>query len=75
MTENHIIGAMGIDDGTTDFMHIFHEIMGIPEEWVLTPANTASEIRRAFNLFSQSAVRASQSAASFSQTASGGFGN
>jgi hypothetical protein len=34
--------------------------MGIPDRWVLTPGNSASEIRRAFQVFSQSAVRASQ---------------
>jgi hypothetical protein len=32
------------------------------------------EIRKMFQVFSQSAVRASQSAASFSQQAVGGFG-
>ena len=48
--------------------------MGILPRWVLTPGNTESEIRRAFQLASQSAVRASQGAASFSKTALGGFG-
>jgi len=73
--ENHIIAAMGIDDGgSTDFRQVFSE-MGIPDEWILTPGNTESEIRSAFQMFSQSAVRASQNAASFSQTALGGFGN
>lgn len=75
MTENNIIAAMGIDDGgMTDFRQVFKE-MGIRDEWILTPGNKQSEIRKAFQLFSQSAVRASQSAASFSQTALGGFGN
>ncbi len=72
-TENHIIAAMGISDGYTDFDKVFAE-MGIPSEWRLTTGNNASEIRKAFNVFSQSAVRASQSGASFSQTAAGGFG-
>ena len=57
--ENHIIAAMGINDGTTDFKQVFHS-MGIPDRWVLTPGNSASEIRRAFHVFSQSAVRATQ---------------
>ena len=35
---------------------------------------SAGEIRKAFLLFSQSAVRASQGGASFSRTAAGGFG-
>lgn len=72
-TERHIIAAMGIDDGATDFRRVFRE-MGLEDRWILTPQNTASEIRAAFQLFSQSAVRASQSGAGFSQTAVGGFG-
>jgi hypothetical protein len=55
--ENHIVAAMGISDGTTDFKKVFKS-MGIPDRWVLTPGNSASEIRRAFQVFSQSAVRA-----------------
>jgi hypothetical protein len=75
MQENHIIAAMGIDDGgITDFRQIFRE-MGIEDKWILTPANTQKEIRASFSLFSSSAVRASQSATHFSQTALGGFTN
>jgi hypothetical protein len=59
--ENHIVAAMGISDGTTDFRGVF-QAMGIPDRWILTPGNSASEIRRAFAVFSQSAVRASQGA-------------
>jgi hypothetical protein len=55
--ENHIVAAMGIDDGSTDFKRVFRE-MGIPDRWILTPGNSASEVRRAFQVFSQSAVRA-----------------
>ena len=72
--ENHIVAAMGIDDGYTDFRSIFTE-MGIIDNWILTPANTDSEIRAAFNMFSQSATQASQNAVAFSQAAMGGFGN
>lgn len=57
--ENHIVAAMGISDGSTDFKAVFRA-MGIPDRWILTPGNSASEIRRAFAVFSQSAVRASQ---------------
>ncbi|OLP20157.1 hypothetical protein BST81_01610 [Leptolyngbya sp. 'hensonii'] len=71
--ETHIVAGMGIDDGSTDFRQVFRE-MGIRDEWVLTPGNSEGEIRKAFQVFSQSAVRASQSAASFSQSI-GGFGN
>ncbi len=70
--ENHIICGMGINDGSTDFKKVFAE-MGIPPEWVLTPGNSPSEIRKAFAVVSKSAVRASQSAASFSKAAGGGF--
>ena len=57
--ESHIVAAMGISDGSTDFRAVFRA-MGIPDRWILTPGNSASEIRRAFAVFSQSAVRASQ---------------
>ncbi|NVB80471.1 MAG: hypothetical protein HOV81_18910 [Kofleriaceae bacterium] len=59
--ENHIVAAMGIDDGSTDFRQVF-KAMGIPDRWILTPGNSASEIRRAFQVFSQSAVRATAGA-------------
>jgi hypothetical protein len=74
MSENHIIAAMGIDDGQTDFRQIFQS-MGIRDRWILTPGNSDREIRQAFQVFSQSAVRVSQGAASFNQTSLGGFGN
>jgi hypothetical protein len=66
--ENHIVAAMGIDDGATDFRAVFQS-MGIPDRWILTPTNSGTEIRRAFAVFSQSAVRASQG------MQLGGFGN
>jgi hypothetical protein len=66
--ENHVVAAMGISDGTTDFRAVF-AAMGIPDRWILTPGNSASEIRRAFQVFSRSAVRATQGAAL------GGFAN
>jgi hypothetical protein len=58
--ENHIIAGMGIDDGSTDFREVFRE-MGISDSWILTPSNSETEIRKAFQVFSQSAVRVSQS--------------
>lgn len=70
--ENHIVAAMGIKDGSTDFRKAFKQ-MGIRDEWVLTPGNSGSEIRKAFQIFSQSALRASQCTASFSQVAGNGF--
>jgi len=71
-TENHIIAAMGINDGGTDFHQVFKE-MGIRDEWILTPSNSDTEIRKAFQVFSQSAARVSQSATNFNQSL-GGFG-
>ncbi len=59
--ESHIVAAMGIKDGSTDFKRVFRE-MGIPDRWILTPGNSASEVRRAFQVFSQSAVRAAAGA-------------
>lgn len=70
--ENHIVAAMGIDDGYTDFRQVFQE-MGIRDEWILTPGNSDSEIRQAFQVFSQSAVQVSQSAGNFNSL--GGFAN
>lgn len=71
--EVHIVAAMGFDDGGgTNFKEVFKD-MGIRDEWILTLKNSPTEIRKAFQLFSQSAVRASQNAASFSKTALGGF--
>lgn len=72
--ENHIVAAMGIDDGTTPFRDVFRE-MGIEDRWILTAKSGAADIRRAFVLFSQSALRASQGGGGgFVQAAAGGFG-
>ena len=70
--ENHIVAAMGIDDGYTQFRQVFQD-MGIRDEWILTPGNSDSEIRKAFQVFSQSAVRVSQSAGNLGSL--GGFGS
>jgi len=71
--ENAIIAGIGVSDGRTDFNDVFSQ-MGIRPNWILTPDNSAHDIRAAFQTVSQSAVRASQTAGSFSQTALGGFG-
>lgn len=60
--ECHVVAAMGIDDGSTDHRAVFRS-MGIEDRWILTPKNSDGEIRRAFQVFSQSAVQASQTAA------------
>jgi hypothetical protein len=67
--EQHIVAAVGIDDGSTDFRRVFRE-MGLEDRWILTPKNSAQEIRAVFQLVSQSAVQLSQAAA----PSLGGFG-
>ncbi|HEY2510447.1 MAG TPA: hypothetical protein VGI39_06315 [Polyangiaceae bacterium] len=69
--EGHIVAAMGIADGGTDFRTVFRN-MGIDDRWILTPANDAGSIRKAFQMFSQSAVRVSQAKAP--GVSLGGFG-
>jgi len=71
-SEKHIVCAIGISDGETDFDDVFEQ-MGIPAQWRRTATATASDIRSVFEVFSKSVVRASQCATSFSQTAAGGF--
>lgn len=72
--EIHVVGAVGIADGHTDFRRVFAS-MGIPDGWILTPANDPSEIRKAFQMISQSATKVSQTAGgSLSTVAAGGFG-
>ena len=68
----HIVAAMGIGDGHFDFRAVFRS-MGIEDRWILTAANSPSDIRRAFQIFSQSAVALSQSAPI--ARSAGGFGN
>ncbi len=60
--KRHNICGMGINDGRTNFCQIFNN-MGITN--VLTPGNTQSEIRKAFEVASQSAIQS---------MAAGGFG-
>jgi len=73
-SESHIVAAMGIADGSTHFRDVFRR-MGIADKWILTPGNSAKDIRAAFQVFSQSAVRASQAAGTFATAAAGGFGS
>lgn len=70
--ESHIVFGYGISDGVTDFEKVLKS-MGLRPNAILTSANDPKEIRKAFQLFSQSAVRASQGAQSFSKVAGGGF--
>ncbi len=72
-SENHLVAAMGIDDGVTDFRRVFRD-MGLRDEWILTPGTGDREIQQAFQVFSQSAVRVSQMAGPFNAGNLGGFG-
>lgn len=70
LPNDHIVAAMGIGSYASSFNQVFAD-MGIPPEWVLPPGSTQSDIRKAFALFSQSAVSVSQSAGAM--TTGGGF--
>jgi hypothetical protein len=72
-SEAHIVAAVGLDDGSTDFRRVFHE-MGITDQWILTPGASPSEIRAAFRVISQTALRMSQPGGGFVRAAAGGFG-
>jgi hypothetical protein len=69
--EMHIVWAMGIDDGSTNFEDVFTS-MGIREDFILTPSDSEHAIREACQTMSQSAVSVSQSATNVQQ-ALGGF--
>ncbi len=72
-TEQVVVAAYGVDNGRTNFGDIF-DAMGIPKEWQLTTASDPSEMRRAFQLFSKSAIRMSQAApGAVSSTKMGGW--
>jgi hypothetical protein len=71
--ERHIVAAVGLSDGSTDFRDVFRS-MGIDEQWILTPGASEAEIRAAFRMIGQSAMRTSQYRGSFSQAVAGGFG-
>ncbi len=60
--ETHVVAAMGVGGDPATFRRVFRD-MGIEDRWILTPAAAETEIRRAFQVFSQSAARVSQGAA------------
>lgn len=62
---------MGIDDGVTNFRDVALSC-GIGKDFILTPGNSGSEIRRAFRVASRASKIASQGAKGFSQIATGG---
>jgi hypothetical protein len=69
--EMHIVLFIGIDDGGwTDFKKVAAD-MGIRDDRVMTIGNSASELRRAIQVASQSALQVSQTTGTVSQV---GFG-
>lgn len=72
-SESHIVAAVGLSDGHTNFRKVFRN-MGIEDRWILTPGASKSDIRSAFRVISQTAVRTSQGRGQFSRAAAGGFG-
>ncbi len=67
----HIVAAMGIDDGSTDFRDVFIK-MGIRENLILTPGSSPEEIRKSFGLFGKMASRATD-LKNFKDTLKDGF--
>ncbi|HEY8130853.1 MAG TPA: hypothetical protein VII12_03100 [Thermoanaerobaculia bacterium] len=72
-SENHIVAGVGLSDGHTNFRKVFSN-MGIEDRWILTPGTSKGDIRAAFRVISQTAVRTSQGRGQFSRAAAGGFG-
>lgn len=66
----HIVAAMGIDDGQTNFHRVFGE-MGIPGPWILTPDASADDVARAFRTIARSVALAAGDAAAFHQLTAG----
>jgi hypothetical protein len=57
--ESHIVAAMGVSNGSTNFEQVFGA-MGIESQWILTPKNSTQDIRKAFQVVSQSVARFTQ---------------
>lgn len=60
-SETSQVHGMGVDDGETDFTAVFAS-MGIDGKHVMLPGSSAKDIRAACQMFSQSAIRVSQTA-------------
>lgn len=70
LSGDHIIAAMGINDGQTDFRRVFGK-MGIPEAWILTPDASAEQIAKAFRRIAHALELAADSEQQFRQLTSG----
>lgn len=71
--EQHVVTAVGIDDGSTDFVSVFTKL-GLLRDFILTPKNSPSEIRKAFQMVSKSVGQVS-AAAGGNVSKLGGFGS
>jgi hypothetical protein len=74
-SEDHIVAGMGVQHRSINFFDVFGKSMGIEDKWILTPKSDPSDIRKAFQVFSLTAIRMSQSGALFSQAKGAGFGS
>jgi hypothetical protein len=72
-SEDHIVAGLGVQHRRVNFYDVFGQEMGIEDKWILTPKSDPHDIRKAFQVFSMTAVRMSQSGALFSQAKQGGF--
>lgn len=72
-TGHHIIAAMGISDGSTDFRRVFIA-MGIDPNWILTTGSTKEDILKAFGLFAEKASEATRPE-NFTALLTSGFGS
>jgi hypothetical protein len=70
LTGSHIVAAMGVRDGRTNFQAVFTE-MGIRPGWVLTPDNSRDKIRQAFREVTDTLALAAGSEAGFTALALG----
>ncbi len=57
----HIVAAMGIPDGHTDFKRVFMN-MGIGEQWIMTPQNSPREIAECMKKFGRVVAKANREA-------------
>jgi hypothetical protein len=70
LNRNHIVAAIGIDDGSTDFRRVFGA-MGIPAPWILTPEASAEQVAAAFKTIADALALGAGSPAAFRQLAAG----
>jgi len=70
LSGDHLVAAIGIDDGHTDFRRVFGA-MGIPGPWILTPEATADQVAEAFKRIANALALGAGSQQAFRQLAAG----